>query len=334
MGLVALGFAPGECASVLSNTNREWLYADMGILGAGGVSNGIYPTDAPGQVEYLCRDSGTVILFVEDDEQLDKVLEVRARLPGLRRIVVFDMDGLRDLSDSQVISLDALRALGRQHDHAHPGEWERRVGSRRPADLAVLIYTSGTTGRPKGAMLSHANLVAAARICLESFHQTSDDERMCFLPLCHVAERIIGVYAAFLTGTRLNFVENPETVPENVREIAPTVFGAVPRIWEKFYSAVTIRVREADYLQQLAYRLAIGTGYKVARTPRACADHRRGADIARPDPLVRGARARDGRGLGPDRVRRYYDHESDWAHAARVDRHAAATDGGPAFAGR
>jgi long-chain acyl-CoA synthetase len=264
MGLVALGFEPGECASVLSNTNREWLYADMGSLGAGGVSSGIYPTDAPPQVEYLCADSSTVFLFVEDDEQLDKALEVRGRLPKLRKIIVFDMDGLRDFSDAQVISLDALRAIGRDHDAAHPGLWEQRLASRKASDLAVLIYTSGTTGRAKGAMLSHANLVASMRLSADTYKQRPDDERMCFLPLCHVAERVLGVYTAFLTGTRLNFVENPETVPENVREIAPTVFGAVPRIWEKFYSAVTIRVREATRLAQLAYRLAIGVGYKVA----------------------------------------------------------------------
>lgn len=264
MGLASLGFAAGECVSVLSNTNREWIYADMGILGAGGVSNGIYPTDAPAQVEYLCADSSTVYLFVEDDEQLDKALEVRARLPRLRKIIVFDMDGLREFNDRQVMSLDALRAIGRKYDAAHPREWERRVGSRQASDLAVLIYTSGTTGRPKGAMLSHANLVAAMRLYSEAFAQRADDERMCFLPLCHVAERVVGVYTAFLTGTRLNFVENPETVPENVREIAPTVFGAVPRIWEKFHSVVTIRVREASRLQQLAYRLAIGVGYKLA----------------------------------------------------------------------
>ena len=264
MGLAALGFEPGECASVLSNTNREWLYADMGILGAGGVSNGIYPTDAPPQVEYLCADSATVYLFVEDDEQLDKALEVRAHLPKLRKIFVFDMDGLRDFNDPQVMSLDALRAAGREYDAAHPAEWERRIATPKPADLAVLIYTSGTTGRPKGAMLSHANLLFAAKLYTEAFAQHPDDERMCFLPLCHVAERVVGVYTALLSGTRLNFVENPETVPENVREIAPTVFGAVPRIWEKFYSVVTIRVREATRLAQLAYRLAIGVGYKVA----------------------------------------------------------------------
>jgi long-chain acyl-CoA synthetase len=264
MGLVSLGFAPGECVSVLSNTNREWIYADMGILGAGGVSNGIYPTDAPVQVEYLCSDSATVYLFVEDDEQLDKALEVRARLPGLRKIFVFDMEGLRDFNDPQVMSLEALRALGRAYDADHPAEWERRLGLRQASDLAVLIYTSGTTGRPKGAMLSHANLTAACKLYAEAFEQRTDDERMCFLPLCHVAERIVGVYTAFLSGTRLNFVENPETVPENVREIAPTVFGAVPRIWEKFYSVATIRVREASRLQQLAYKLAINIGYKVA----------------------------------------------------------------------
>src|SRR5262249_55017188 len=264
MGLTALGFEPGECVSVLSNTSREWIYADMGILGSGGVSNGIYPTDAPAQVEYLCVDSGTVHLFVEDDEQLDKALEVRARLPKLRKIIVFDMEGLREFNDPQVMSLDALREIGRAYDAAHPSEWERRLVLRQPTDLGVLIYTSGTTGRPKGAMLSHANLTAACRLYTDAFAQHADDERMCFLPLCHVAERVVGVYTAFLTGTRLNFVENPETVPENVREIAPTVFGAVPRIWEKFYSVVTIRVREATRLQQLAYRLAIGVGYKVA----------------------------------------------------------------------
>jgi long-chain acyl-CoA synthetase len=264
MGLVALGFAPGECASVLSNTNREWLYADFGILGAGGVSNGIYPTDAPVQVEYLCADSSTVFVFVEDDEQLDKMLEVRARLPSLRKIIVFDMDGLREFADAQVISLDALRVIGREYDAAHPGEWERRVVTRAPSDLAVLIYTSGTTGRPKGAMLSHANLMSAAKLYSEAYAQRPDDERMCFLPLCHVAERVVGVYTALLTGTRLNFVENPETVPENVREIAPTVFGAVPRVWEKFYSVVTIRVKEATRLAQFAYKVAIGIGARAA----------------------------------------------------------------------
>ena len=132
LGLAALGFAPGEVASIQSNTNKEWLYADLGILGAGGVANGIYPTDAAAQVEYLLADSGSSFVFVEDEEQLDKVLEVRARLPQLRKIIVFDMEGLRDFDDAQVISLEALRELGADYDKRSPGTWDERLASRKP----------------------------------------------------------------------------------------------------------------------------------------------------------------------------------------------------------
>ncbi len=265
MGLAALGYQPGEVVSILSNTSKEWVSADLGALCAGGVVNGIYPTDAAAQCEYLLADSGSVFVFVEDDEQLDKVLEVRGRLPGLRRIVVLDMEGLHELSDPQVMSLDALRALGREHDAKNPGEWDRRIESRRPEDLAILVYTSGTTGKPKGAMISHRNILLTCEAYQQSFPQQEDDERMAFLPLCHIAERVGGEYHGLYAGSILNFVENPDTVPENVREIAPTVFTAVPRVWEKFYSGVLIRIREAGRLQQWAYKVAIGIGMRQAK---------------------------------------------------------------------
>jgi long-chain acyl-CoA synthetase len=265
MGLVSLGFEPGETASIQANTNREWLYADLGILCAGGVANGIYPTDAAAQTEFLMADSRSVYLFVEDEEQLDKALEVRDRIPGLRRIVVFDMEGLRDLADPMVMSLAELRALGADCDAKHPGEFERRLAARKGADLAILVYTSGTTGKPKGAMISHENILVTVKAYQDAFPQGPDDERMAFLPLCHIAERLGGEYHALYSGAVLNFVENPETVPENVREIAPTVFTAVPRIWEKFYSAVLIRLKEAGALQQWAYSVAIGIGQQVAK---------------------------------------------------------------------
>ena len=264
LGLVALGFEPGDCASILANTVTEWLYADYGILGAGGVSNGIYPTDAPAQVEFVMCDSASTYLFVEDEEQLDKVLEVRERLPRLRRIIVFDTEGLRDFHDPLVMSLAELRALGRDYHAAHPNAWAERLQSRKARDLAILIYTSGTTGNPKGAMLSHHNIVYVLRGYNIGIAQDENDERMCFLPLCHVAERLGGVYFALYTGAKLNFVENPDTVPENVREIAPTVFTAVPRVWEKFYSAVQIAIAEATPLERWAYARAIGLGYRVA----------------------------------------------------------------------
>ena len=263
-GLMSLGFAKGECASILANTVVEWVWADLAVLSCGGVSNGIYPTDAASQVHYLCEDSSTTILFVEDDEQLDKALEVRDQLPKLRKIVVFDMEGLRDLDDANIISLDALRDLGKTYLAQHAGELEQRVAACQPEDLAILVYTSGTTGKPKGAMHLHGGLVYTVRGYNTLVAQDETDERMCFLPLCHIAERMGGEYFSLYTGTKLNFVENPETIPENVREIAPTVFTGVPRVWEKFYSGVMISLKEAGAIQQAAYAWGIGVGTEIA----------------------------------------------------------------------
>jgi long-chain acyl-CoA synthetase len=270
MGLLELGFEVGETTSILGNTRQEWLFSDLAVLSCGGISSGIYPTDAASQVEYLMQDSNSVLIFVEDDEQLDKALEVRERLPALRKIVVWDMGGLRDLHDEQVISFEQLRELGRARlarigVEAAATEWQARITSRRTEDLAILIYTSGTTGKPKGAMLSHRNILQSVRSFNMVIAQGEDDERMCFLPLCHVAERNGGAYFALYTGTTLNFVENPETIPENVREIAPTVFVAVPRVWEKFYSGVSIALKESNAFEQWAYKLAIGIGLEKVR---------------------------------------------------------------------
>ena len=263
-GLLSLGFAKGDCASILSNTVVEWVWADLAVLSCSGVSNGIYPTDASNQVHYLCEDSRTRFLFVEDDEQLDKALEVRSTLPLLRKIVVFDMEGLRTLDDPNVISLDALRALGRAHKAAHPNALQERIALCKPEELAILVYTSGTTGKPKGAMHLHSSLVFTVHGYNLLVAQDENDERMCFLPLCHIAERMGGEYSALYTGAKLNFVENPETIPENVREIAPTVFTGVPRVWEKFYSGVMISLKEAGALQQATYAWSIGVGTTIA----------------------------------------------------------------------
>lgn len=263
-GLMALGFEHHDTASILSNTRLEWVLSDLAVLSVGGVSSGIYPTDSASQVQYLCADSHTRVLFVEDDEQLDKALQVRDQLPLLRQIVVMDMQGLHDLDDPQIIGLDRLRELGRQHATQHPESLEHRLALCQPQDLAILVYTSGTTGKPKGAMHTHQGLVYTTRGYNQVIERNEQDECMCFLPLCHISERVGGEYFSMYTGAVLNFVENPETVPENVREIAPTIFNAVPRVWEKFYSAVMIALREAGWLQQAAYAWSIGVGERVA----------------------------------------------------------------------
>ncbi|HJQ60594.1 MAG TPA: AMP-binding protein [Vineibacter sp.] len=264
MGLVKLGLERGEVVSILAETVPQWLYADMGIMGAGGVSNGIYPTDSAKQVEYILNDSRSRLLFVENEEQLDKFLEVRERCPQLRKVIIFDLEGLTEFRDPQVMSFDELLALGREHDAAHPDVWERLVGGAKADELALLVYTSGTTGPPKGAMISHRNVIfqlsnADAFIPIER-----DGEQLAFLPLCHIAERTFTVFLPLRSGAIANFAESIETVPDNVREVAPTTFFAVPRIWERFYSGIAIRMREATWLGRKAYQLAIGVGMKVA----------------------------------------------------------------------
>ena len=264
LGLAAIGFEPGHVGAILANTRWEWSAADYAILMAGGVSCGIYPTDAHTQVQYLCADSASTVLFVEDDEQLDKALAVRGELPHLRKIIVMDMDGLHDLSDPQVIGFDALMALGQAHGREHPQLLQQRLDSRRGEDLAVLIYTSGTTGKPKGAMLSHHNLAFAMETFAPDLPQGPDDDKMAFLPLCHVVERAAGQLLSLQTGSRLNYVENPDTVIDNLREIAPTSLLAVPRIWEKLYSLSTLTVKDATRLQKWAYAWALQVGTEAA----------------------------------------------------------------------
>ncbi len=262
-GLHAIGFKSGDVASIIANAVPEWVFADMGILCAGGVSSGIYPTDSASQVEYLVNDSRTKVIFAEDEEQLDKILLCRARCPTLQRIVVFDMEGLSGFSDPMVMSLAEFTAFGRNHIAGHEALWSEMVGSRRADDLAILVYTSGTTGPPKGAMHSNRGVTYQMRHANDLYPSTDREERLVFLPLCHVAERVGGYYTSLALGSVMNFAESPETVPDNLREVQPTAFLAVPRIWEKFYSGVTIALKDATPLQNWMYKRALAIGYRM-----------------------------------------------------------------------
>jgi long-chain acyl-CoA synthetase len=261
--LHAIGFRPGDVASIIANAVPEWVYADMGILCAGGVSSGIYPTDSAVQVEYLVNDSGTKVVFAEDEEQLDKLLACRARCPTLQKIVVFDMEGLSGFNDPMVMSLDEFTALGRNHSQGNEALWEEMTSSRSAGDLAILVYTSGTTGPPKGAMHSNRSVTHQMRHANDFIPARDDEERLVFLPLCHVAERVGGYYISMALGSVMNFAESPETVPDNLREVQPTAFLAVPRVWEKFYSAITIALKDATPLQNWVYRRAMAIGYRM-----------------------------------------------------------------------
>ena len=259
-GLLALGLRRGDVCSVAAEVVKEWLFADLGVICAGGVTNGVYPTDSPAQVEYLVNDSGTRFYFAEDEEQLDKVLAVRERTPALEKIIIFDMEGLRDLDDPMCMSFDHLLALGREHAERNPTAWDDAIDGAAPDDLMILTYTSGTTGPPKGAMISQANMLFMMATLQRCYGLLPTDEQLGFLPLAHVAGRMFYTFMVIEAGSVVNLVENPETLTQDIQEVSPTVHFAVPRVWEKQFSAVQIKLKEATAAGRFAYNLAIGLG--------------------------------------------------------------------------
>lgn len=264
--LHALDIVAGDVACVLSETNPEWVYANLGILGIGAICAGIYPTSASNQVEYILRDCGARVLFVENEEQLDKALEVRERCPALMRIVIFDMDGLRELDDPMCEGWESFLLRAAETTGKDGKEWLADLSRVGNQDIANLVYTSGTTGPPKGAMLSHGNILAQLDGAAAAFDFRPGEERIAFLPMCHVAEQVL-LYQALTRGVVSNYLESPDTFAENMREVRPTVFFAVPRVWEKFHSRIILAVGDATWLQRMIYRWAMSSRTRLASRP-------------------------------------------------------------------
>lgn len=265
MGLLALELEQNDRVAIIGNSRPEWLYADLGILAVGGVSVGVYTTNSAEEVKYVLSHSEARFFFVEDEEQLDKVLQIRGDLPKLRWVIVMDMKGLTHFHDPMVLSFDALLHHGKEHDETNPGLFQQRLQGTKAEDLAALIYTSGTTGPPKAAMLSHSNVMFTSNAFAKHVPVFATDVILSYLPLCHVGERTLSVYHAINMGFTVFFAEGPDTVPENLREVSPTFFFAVPRIWEKFHSAISIGHQEATRFKRQSYKLAMQIGKRVAK---------------------------------------------------------------------
>jgi long-chain acyl-CoA synthetase len=268
-GLLALGVYEGDRVSIHSEDRPEWVILDMATVAVRAITVGLYPTNPAAEVEYLLSDSGAVVHLVEDQEQADKVMSVIGSLPDLRKIIHLEPRGFRKWRDDErFVSWDEFLEIGRSHRGANPGMVERIMAQSTGDDVITLVYTSGTTGPPKGAMLTNSNFAFNADVLISVENRTPDgkpigpdDLILTYLPLCHVAERIFSTWSSVSRGPCLNFAESIETVQQNLREIQPTIFFAVPRIWERIHASIAIKGRDGTWFK----RLWFGIGMKLAR---------------------------------------------------------------------
>lgn len=255
LGLQALGFSRGDRLAIASEDVPEWLVADLAAQSLGGVGVGIYPTNPWPELQYIVRHSQARFVVCGDQEQVDKVLEAMQReggLPLVEKIICIDMKGMRHYDDPRIVSFEAVSAFALS---LAPEEAERRwsgfLGKITPEDICIIVYTSGTTGPPKGAQLRHVNLLHSADALARIYGLDAENYSvLCYLPLCHVAERICSVTLHLRTGGTVNFAESIDTVETNIREIGPTLFLGVPRIWEKHRLNALIRLNEARWYQK------------------------------------------------------------------------------------
>jgi long-chain acyl-CoA synthetase len=264
MGLISLGLKKGECVSVISEDRPEWVYSDFGIMCAGGVTAGIYTTNAAEQCGYIVQNSESRFYIAENEEQFDKTLRFRKDTPTLEKIIVVEMEGLKRYEDPLLMSFDDLLKLGKEFDAKNPGLYEQRLSEVKADDLAVLIYTSGTTGPPKGAMLTHRNLLFMGESMVATNPIYEGDETLSFLPLCHIFEQLFTVMVNIRYRTIVNFIENTDTIMDNMKEVSPTVTYGVPRIWEKYASGIVIRMSDATWFKRMVFKAGLGIGMKYA----------------------------------------------------------------------
>ena len=267
LGLLALAVQPGDRVAVIGENRPEWIFADLGAQGIGAIVVGVYTTSPAEEVCYLLEHSGSSVVIVEDEEQLDKVLAVRERCPALRHVVLMEPRGAaHHLAEGRAITFDALLALG---DGRARAEFDGLVDALDPTAVAVLVYTSGTTGRPKGAMLTHTNLFVASLSVSDAMRSSRpigpDDELLSYLPLCHIAERIFTVLGPLAVGYRVSFGGGADELVNDLREVQPTVFFGVPRVWEKMLASIEIRMADASWFKRKNFAFWMAVGRRLAR---------------------------------------------------------------------
>jgi long-chain acyl-CoA synthetase len=269
IAMLDAGVTTGDHVAILSENREEWVFADLAAQSIGARSVGVYPTNPEPEVAYILSHSRSVLVVCEDQEQVDKVVAIRDQTPTVRRVVVIDPRGTRDYPDDRLSSWEAFVGAGRAQLAERAGEVLERIAAIDPDAPAMIVYTSGTTGPPKGAMLSSRNVTSSADAGVEAFGYSDREQVLSYLPLCHVAEKIFTLYLPLATGSVVHFGESIDTVAEDLRQVSPTVFVGVPRIWEKMHSSILVKMGDSSRLKRTLFRVAVLQGKRLSEKKQA-----------------------------------------------------------------
>jgi len=264
LGLVSLGMQPDETIAIIGDNRPEWVISELAAQSVGAKSIGIYQDSVVKEMIYIFNHADVSFVVVEDQEQVDKILEMWPELQGIRKVVYYDPKGLRNYTEDFLMHFTEVEALGRKYDEAHPGWWEQRLAEGKGSDLAILSTTSGTTGNPKLAMLTHHNLLSMGHNLMQVDPLKPDDEFVSFLPLAWIGEQMMALACGLQIGFTINFPEEPETVQHDIREIGPQVMFSPPRIWESLVSQVQVKIEDSTRLKRAMYNWAMPIGYAMA----------------------------------------------------------------------
>jgi long-chain acyl-CoA synthetase len=264
LGLASLGFTDDDALAIIGDNRPEWVYSELAAQSLKGRPLGIYQDSILTEVAYVIDHSGARFVVAEDQEQADKVLDMKEQLPGLKKIIYTDPKGMRDYQDPLLIFFPQVEELGRQFEKDHPGYFENSVARLEPGDLALIAYTSGTTGFPKGSLLTHANMLKMALNLSSVDPKLPEDEFVSFLPLPWIGEQMMSIASALAIGFTVNFPEEPETAMADLYEIGPNVVFSPPRVWEQMSRSVMVKHLDASWFKQFIYRLCMPIGYQMA----------------------------------------------------------------------
>lgn len=264
LSFLDMGLHRGDRVAILGENKPHIYWYELAAQSAGAVVVGVFADCTPPEVEYYLRHSGARFVVCQDQEQVDKVMEVRRETPDLRKILYWDPKGLWKYTDPDLVSFEAMLERGKDYARARRGAFEEMISTTKGEDLAVFLYTSGTTGRPKAGMLTHRSLIGMATALnqVNQFHE--GEEYLSFLPIAWIAEQLQGVACSLIYCLRVNFPEKPETVQQNIREIGPQLVFFGPRLWEGLIRTIQVKIEDSSWLHRLFFRTALDIGYRVA----------------------------------------------------------------------